>query len=270
MNNFPLEEKVLSRNGCELHYWLAGPKNLPLMVMTHGAWINHLEFEPQLADFSRYYRLLLWDVRGHGLSRPADPDFSVKEAVQDLLALLYSQKEESAILLGHSMGGNLSQEVVFYHPERVRALVCIDCTCNTLRLNPVETFMVRMARPIFKAYPLNALRSQSANIVSDQPAVRQKLYDLLEGLTKDEYVNVMTELTACLHYEPNYQIKKPLLIIVGDLDKTGNIRKVAPIWAERDKGSELVIIPNAGHAVNLDQPELVNQHVLSFLKKSLK
>ena len=266
MKDIHLEENVLTRNGCELHYWLTGPKNRPLMIMTHGASINHLEFEPQLADFAKQYRLLLWDVRGHGLSRPADPHFSVKEAVQDLIALLDSQKVDSAILLGHSMGGNLIQEVAFHHPERVRALVCVDCTCNTLKLNPLETFGVKMARPILDLYPSNIMFRQSANISSEKPAVRQELYGMLSG-SKADFINVMVELTECLHYEPGYKIKNPLLIIVGDKDKTGNIRKVAPIWAERDKGSQLVIIPNAGHMVNMDEPELFNQHVLNFLKE---
>jgi 3-oxoadipate enol-lactonase len=270
MTTIDLEEYVLPRNGCELHYWLTGPKNQPLMIMTHGAWINHHEFELQLADFTKQYRLLLWDVRGHGLSRPADPHFSVKEAVQDLLSLLDSQKVDTAILLGHSMGGNLIQEVAFYHPERVKALVCIGCTCNTLKLNPLETLGVKMTRPIFELYPFDMLRRQSADISSNQAAARQKLYEMFSGSTKADFVNIMLELTRCLHYEPQYQIKNPLLILVGDQDKTGNIRKVAPIWAERDKGSELVIIPNAGHAVNMDQPELVNQHVLTFLKRVLK
>ncbi len=267
MINIHLEETVLTRNGCALHYWLTGPKERPLMIMTHGAWINHNEFEPQLADFAKHYRLLLWDVRGHGLSRPADPRFSVKEAVQDLITLLDSQKVDKAILLGHSMGGNLIQEVAFYHPERVKALVCVDCTCNTLQLNPLEALSVKMVRPILELFPYNVFRRQSANISSEEPEIRQKLYEMLSG-SKADYINVMVELTECLHYEPQYQIKNSLLIIVGDKDKTGNIRKVAPIWAERDKGSKLVIIPNAGHMVNMEKPKLFNQLVLNFLKEN--
>jgi 3-oxoadipate enol-lactonase len=236
------------------------------MIMTHGAWINHHEFEPQVESFAKQYRLLLWDVRGHGLSRPADPRFSVKEAVQDLITLLDLQKVDRAILLGHSMGGNLIQEVAFCHPERVKALICVDCTCNTLKLNPFETLSVKMARPILELFPANIFRSQSANISTEQPAIHKKLYEMLSG-SKADYINVMVELTECLHYEPQYQIRKPLLIIVGDKDRTGNIRKVAPIWAERDKGSKLVIIPKAGHMVNMEKPELFNQHVLNFLKE---
>ncbi len=266
MNTIQLEEHVLTRNGCDLHYWLTGHINNPLMVMTHGAWINHQEFEPQLTDFSQHYRLLLWDVREHGASRPANPHFSVKEAVQDLIALLDSQKANSTILLGHSMGGNLIQEFAFQHPERVKALVCVDCTCNTLKLNPLEAFAVKMARPLLGIYPSDTLRRQSADISAEQPATRQKLYEMLNG-SKADYINVMVELTECLHYEPDYHITNPLLIIVGDKDKTGNIRKVAPIWHERDKGSTFVIVPNAGHAVNIDEPELFNQHVLEFLQK---
>jgi len=262
-----LEEHVLSRNGCNLHYWLTGPKSKPLLVFTHGAWINHHEFETQIPAFCEQYRILLWDVRGHGLSRPAKPFFTVKEAVQDLLALLDIQQTNQAILLGHSMGGNLIQEVVFYHPERVKALICLDCTCNTMKLNSLEAFAVKMVRPILGIYPYKILRRQAANITSVKSEVRQEIYDLFEGLPKSDYINIMMELTFCLHEEPNYRIEKPLLIIVGDQDRTGNIRKVAPIWAKRDAGSQLVIVPNAGHAVNMEQPDIVNRTILEFLNK---
>lgn len=209
MNNSDLKEQVLSRNGCDIHYWLTGLHQGPLMVMTHGAWISHEEFEPQLADFSHKYRLLLWDVRGHGLSRPVDPPFSVKEAVLDLVALLDSQKVDQAIFLGHSMGGNLIQEIAFQYPERVKALICVGCTCNTLRLNPLETMGVKLARPLLELYSDDSIRRQSAEISAEKPAVREKLYDMFTG-SKTDFINIMTELTKCLHYEPQYRIEIPL------------------------------------------------------------
>ena len=83
----------------------------------------------------------------------------------------------------------------------------------------------------------------------------------------DEFVQILLETSSCLHYEPGYQIKKPLLLIVGDKDKTGNIRKIMPIWAQNEPDCKFVVIPNAKHAVNLDNPTSFNQEVLQFLFK---
>ena len=69
----------------------------------------------------------------------------------------------------------------------------------------------------------------------------------------------MTSL--CLRYDPDYQDHKPLLLMMGDKETTGNIRKAMPLWAEHD-GVKLVVIPNAKHAANLDQPEIFHKHLL--------
>ena len=255
------------RNGCKLNYWLGGAEGAPWLVLTHGDWVDHREFDLQIPAFVSNYRLLLWDVRGHGLSRPADPPFSIREAMEDLVAILDLLDIEQAAFLGHSMGGNLSQELVFYHPDRIRALVCADCTCNTLKLSKLEEWSVRMAGPLLKLYPYDVLRRQAANISALKPEVRKTLYEMFGGFSKQEYIQILLATTLCLHYEPGYRIEKPLLLIVGDQDRTGNIRKIAPIWAAREPQCELAVIPNAGHAVNLDQVDAFNQTVLAFLRK---
>jgi len=71
--------------------------------------------------------------------------------------------------------------------------------------------------------------------------------------------------SACLHEEPGYQINKPLLLMVGDQDKTGNIRQAMPRWATQEPDCRLVVIPNARHAPNLDNSTVFHQTLLDFL-----
>jgi pimeloyl-ACP methyl ester carboxylesterase len=174
MVDFPLVHYVLRRNGCDLHYWMTGSHHHPLVVLTHGAWIDHTEFESLVPALKDKYRLLLWDVRGHGLSKPADPRFSIHEAMLDMLALIDTQQTGQVILIGHSMGGNLSQEIVFYHPERVQALVCVDCTCNTLKLTSIEKIIMKLAFPLLHLYPYEVFRKQAANISALSPKATRR------------------------------------------------------------------------------------------------
>src|SRR5512145_2287519 len=96
---------TLSRPGCTIHYWIGGPENAPLIVLTHGATIDHHEWDATLPILTRAgYRVLTWDLRGHGLSRPAP--FDLAAAITDLLALLDTLNVPQAIFVGHSMGGN--------------------------------------------------------------------------------------------------------------------------------------------------------------------
>ncbi len=112
-----LTEHTLTRDNACLHYWTGGPVSAPLVVFTHGATIDHHEWDATLPLVGERFRVLAWDLRGHGLSRPGT--FSIPSAVDDLLALMNAVGAEQAVLVGHSIGGNVHQEVVFHHPERV-------------------------------------------------------------------------------------------------------------------------------------------------------
>jgi pimeloyl-ACP methyl ester carboxylesterase len=258
-----LTEHHLTRPGCTLYYWTAGPPTAPLVVFTHGATIDHREWAATLPLVAERFRVLVWDVRGHGRSRPAP--FDLAAAVDDLLSILDELGVTQAIFVGHSMGGNLHQELVFHHPERVRALVCLDCTWNFQKLSWLEKLSLSLAGPIFKLYPYKTLVEQSLAMTSNCESGRTLLRPAMSGLTKAEFIQVMLATAACLHAEPGYQINKPLLLLLGDQDATGNIRKIMPVWAQHEPQGRLVVIPNASHAANLDNPEAFHAALLKFL-----
>ncbi len=260
-----MDEQILERAGCAIHYWLTGDPAAPLMILTHGAGADHRMFDPQIAVLATSYRVLTWDVRGHGRSRPLGGAFAFQDAVEDLLALLDAVGRQQAILVGQSMGGNIGQEVAFRQPERVRALVVIDSTCNTGRLTTVEKLSLASAPAIFRFYPWETLKRQSAAISADKPEVRTYIYEAMSQLSKDEFVAIMMATTTCLHEEPAYRIAQPFLLTHGAHDGTGNIRRIAPGWAAREPHCRYVVIPDAGHAANMDNPAFFNRVLLEFL-----
>ncbi len=284
-----LREYTLERNGYALHYWLGGaPQPLPgpriqgergvehpapglglnetpLVVFTHGATVDHHEWDASLPLVGEHFRVLTWDMPGHGLSRPAA--FSMPGALGDLLALLDTLRVEQAILVGHSLGGNLHQEVVFHHPDRVKAMACLDCTWNFQKLTRLEAFMLRLAGPIFKLYPYQLLIDQSLAMTANTKASQELLRPAAESHTKEEFTQILMAGSVCLHYEPGYTTNKPLLLMVGEKDATGNIRKAMPAWARAEPDCALVVFPNARHAPNLDAPEAFHRCLMGFLQK---
>ena len=72
-----------------------------------------------------------------------------------------------------------------------------------------------------------------------------------------------------MHPEPGYRINKPLLLILGDLDRTGNIRKAMPLWAKEEPLARLVIVPDTKHAPNLDAAEVFHGELMGFLEIQL-
>ncbi len=260
-----LYENTLFRNGVPLKYWTGGQPSAPLVVFTHGALIDHHEWDAILPLVGERFRLLAWDMPGHGLSRPAA--FSMPEAEACLFTLLDALGVEQAVLVGHSLGGNLHQELVFHHPERVKAMVCVDCTWNFQQLTRSEKLLLSVADPMFRLFPYKLLIDSSLAVTATSKASQELLRSSMQLQSKDEYIKIMLAGTACLHYEPGYTVNKPLLLILGDKDTTGNIRKAMPAWAKVEPDCQLVIVPNAKHAVNLDAPEVFHQTLMDFLIK---
>jgi pimeloyl-ACP methyl ester carboxylesterase len=258
-----MEERRLGRDGFDLHYWVGGKAGAPLVVFTHGATIDHREWEPTLPLVGEHFRVTAWDVRGHGRSRPAR--FSLTAAVEDFLALLDALEAEEAILVGHSMGGNLQQALAFEHPARVRAMACLGCTWNFQKLSRWDALLVRWAGPLLGAYPRQTLVNQALRATVSTPDGEALLRPAMESHSKAEMVEIMTAMLLCLHEAPGYVFDKPLLLMVGDEDTTGNMRKVMPVWARHEPDCRLVVIPNARHAANLDQPEVFHRELIGFL-----
>ena len=86
-------------------------------MFTHAALLDHREWESQLPALLDDYHVLLWDLRGHGRSRPFRDGFSVRDYADDLLAILDHLGVERAIFAGHSLGGNVTQELIFTIPS---------------------------------------------------------------------------------------------------------------------------------------------------------
>jgi pimeloyl-ACP methyl ester carboxylesterase len=259
-----MKEFILERDNYSIHYWLGGPKDATLVVFTHGATIDHTEWDATLPIVAENYRVLTWDMPNHGLSRPAP--FSMTAATDDLIAILDAIHVDKAILVGHSLGGNLSQEVVYYHPERVIGLFCLDCTWNFQKLTRLERWMLGHAETILNLYSENSLIDQSLKATARSKESQEFLRRSMASHNKAEFIDTLMAGSTCLHYEPGYSVNKPLLLMVGDKDRTGNIRKAMPAWAKVEPNCKLVIVPDAMHAPNLDAPEVFHEELLVFLK----
>lgn len=265
---------LLKRGSVELSYWLrdsAGP-DAPLVLLLHGAALDHRMWAPQIEAFAASYRVLTLDMRGHGSSRPAN-DANFAAFVEDGWALLDALGAERAVLAGLSMGGNVAQEMAFQRPERVAALICMDCTCNTLvpwgdRI--AAPLSAALFAPMMAAYPAQALRRQIAESSTSDAEARRYIEDAAALLTKPELTGVMKTLLTSLHHEPRYRIETPLLLMCGAQDKLGNIANVMPKWAKRDRHATFARVPDAAHCANIDNPNFVNRTALDWLAANLQ
>ena len=261
------QAQVLHRAGCPLHFWLLGPADRPLLVFTHGATLDHRMFAAQLPVVVPQYRVLLWDVRGHGRSQPLGAPFAVPLVVEDLRALLDQLGADQVVLVGQSLGTYVAQEFVFRYPARVRALALVGGTCITLnRLTPWAAAALRLSPLLFALTPYAWLRWAFARAAARTPAVQQYVYAAAGQIPRRAFLAIWDGTVRCLHYEAGYRITQPVLLTHGAADRTGNIRQIAPRWAARDPQVRYVVIPEAGHCANQDNPAAFNRVLREFLQ----
>jgi len=251
---------VIDRDGVPIHYEVHGPRendsDMPPILLSHGYGATCRMWDGQVAAFADRYRLVLWDMRGHGQSGdPLDPAlYSHALTVGDMAAVLDACGIERAIIGGLSLGGVMSLAFHLAHPERVRALMLFD-TGPGFR-NP-EARRQWNERAAARARDLEEKGLPTSVGGAETRLARHRSAQGLAGAARGMLTMTDGSLIGSLP-----QIAVPTLVLVGADDQHF---LAADYMASKIPGAQKAVIPNAGHAANLDQPEAFNRAVAAFL-----
>ena len=246
----------LDRGGVNIHYEVYGSG--PPLILTHGYSSTSAMWQGQIAALSKHHKLVLWDMRGHGLSDYPDDPAAYSEAltVGDIAALLDAEGAETAIVGGLSLGGYMSLAFHRAHPERVRALLIID-TGPGFKKDDARDLWNKRARDTgdrFDREGLEVLTTSSAERASVTHRNAKGLALAARGMLAQRDARVIESLP---------DIRVPSLVVVGADDTP--FLAASDYMAAKIPGAQKVVIPNAGHAANIDQPQAFIDAVLPFL-----
>jgi len=241
--------------GVKIHYEVHGEG--PAILLTHGFSATSAMWEGQVEALRRRFTVITWDMRGHGRSDyPEDPAaYSEEATVADMAAILDVAGVRSAVIGGLSLGGYMSLAFHRVHPERTRALVIVD-TGPGYR-NPA-------ARDGWNA---NALRRADELEAHGLPAeagaeVRIARHRDASGLARAARGMLTQRDSRVIDSLPG--IRVPAIVIVGADDTP--FLAATDYMASRIPDARKVVIQEAGHASNIDQPEAFNAALLGFLE----
>jgi pimeloyl-ACP methyl ester carboxylesterase len=248
---------VIERDGVPIHYEVHGPEHAPPILLSHGYGATCRMWDGQVAAFADRYRLVLWDMRGHGQSGdPADPAlYSHALTVADMAAVLDACGIERAIVGGLSLGGVMSLAFHLAYPDRVRALMLFD-TGPGFR-NP-EARRQWNERAEARARDLEEKGLPASVGGAETRLGRHRSAQGLAGAARGMLTMTDGSLIGSLP-----QIAVPTLVLIGADDR--HFLAAADYMAAKIPGAQKAVIPNAGHAANLDQPEAFNRAVAAFL-----
>ncbi|WP_345436136.1 alpha/beta fold hydrolase [Microbacterium gilvum] len=247
-------DRRLDRSNAVIAFSDSGGDGVPV-VLTHGAGVDHTMFDVQAADLVRDgLRVVVWDLRGHGQSTLADGvRFVARDALEDLDALLWECEIERAVLVGHSLGGNLVQAFSRAHADRVRGMIILDSTWNTGPLSSLERMALRIAAPALSLVPARRLPALMARASAVKPETVARAERLFARMPKSRFLDVWKATASFVEPDPRHRTEVPFALIRGADDRTGNIATSMPRWAALENVAEHVV-PGAGHIVTWDAP----------------
>ena len=246
----------LNRGGVEIYYEVHGSG--PPLILTHGYSSTSAMWHGQIEALAKQHQLILWDMRGHGQSDYPDDLAAYSESltVADIAALLDTVGADKAVVGGLSLGGYMSLAFHRVHPERVRALLIID-TGPGFKKDDARDVWNKRARDTgdrFERDGLGVLKSASRERASVTHRNAKGLALAARGMLPQRDARVIESLP---------DIKVPSLVVVGADDVP--FLAASDYMAAKIPGAQKIVIPNAGHAVNIDQPQAFIDAVLPFL-----
>jgi pimeloyl-ACP methyl ester carboxylesterase len=216
-------------------------------------------------------------MRGYGRSEPADGEFS---HMGDWIALLdYLQIREPLVIMGCSMGGGLAMDFALAHPARVKALIMVDAGPTGLQLDVPTLPKFAEVEKAYNAGQLDLVAELETQIWFDgmgrtseqvNQAMRQLVYTMnRQGLSHDaKHLGKRLPDAQVPAVERLNTLHAPVLVIVGAHD-TPYILAAANYMVEKIPSAWKVIIEDAAHLPNLDQPDVFRREVTTFLDSVL-
>lgn len=236
--------------------------------------------------FSRRFRVVVFDYRGHGNSpRPDRQDnITMDTNARDGLALLRRLRIKKAVLVGHSMGGQVALEFVHRFPEQVRALVLVLCAYRTplstleagkalavpfLKLCRDEPDVVRRMLEATAPGPIGFLVGRAIGMYNPfycRPEDWRHYLEHYASFDHETYGRMALSLQE--HDATDYlsEIQVPTLIIGGERD-TISPPRIAEEMRQKIPDSELFMLRHGSHIGHLEHAELVNLRIEKFLKE---
>ncbi len=249
------------------------------LVFIHGGWVDHKMWKPQVEHFSKNYKVITYDVRGHGnTGGSSKKKYSMEMFADDLKKLLDELQIERPIICGLSMGGMIAQPYAVKYLDNIKTLTLSNTAISTeltlsdkiikYILAPKWMFLLIVRLLGVKRYTHFAFwytkKSRGKEWVGlDERIIEYEKEEMMKFDVK-EFNKIFAGLYDFKLQELS-RIKVPVLIINSEFESK-SIFEHSEKMKDLIDNSSMVVIPNAGHTSNMENPEEFNKALEKFLK----
>jgi 3-oxoadipate enol-lactonase len=260
---------LIEANGIKVNCELSGKKQAPVAVLSHSLACSMLMWTPQLERLESGFRVLRYDTRGHGGSDAPPGPYTLAQLVDDAIGLLDELAIDRVHWIGVSMGGMIGQGIALSHSDRLESLVLAD----TAAIIPDE------AQPVWQER-IDTVRQEGMAAVAEStlqrwftpnyfnrklPEVDQIRQQILATPVAG-YIGCSEAIRRLNYLDQLAAIQTPTLVMVG-ADDPGTPVAASEAMHARIPGSKLVVIPSAAHLANIEQAEVFNTNLMTFLNQ---
>lgn len=241
---------------------LNGPEDAPVLVLPCSLGTTRELWEPQLAAFTRSFRVLRYEHRGHGSSPTPDGPYTIEDLASDALDLLDELGFERVSWCGLSLGGMVGMWLGVHAPERLTALVL---ACTSARMQSPEVYSERAG--LVRADGLERVADAIVSrwFTPGAPTdLRARFRALLVATPPEGYAGCCEALAAWDFRQELALVSVPTLVLAASEDEA-TPRAHTNLLAEAIPGARLVELEGAAHLANLERPEPFAETVLSHL-----
>jgi 3-oxoadipate enol-lactonase len=256
--------KTVKTNGVDTAYRFDGPEKGRVVLMSNSLMSNHTMWDWTIPALTDKYRVLRYDKRGHGKSGTTPAPYNMAQLADDAVALLDALNIKKAHYIGLSMGGMIGQQLGARYGDRVHSLVL----CNTAsEMAPRNLWDDRLAMAKEKGIPAmvepTLQRWFTPGFLKSSPQDIEKVKAMILGTGLEGYTGCGSAVRDMAQSVMLLKIKTPTLIIVGKQDPATTVDH-ATVLHKLIEGSKMVVIDNAAHLSNIEQPQVFNKTVRAF------
>jgi pimeloyl-ACP methyl ester carboxylesterase len=257
-----------SRNGSR--YELSGAKDAPVVALIHGLGLNRQVWDRYRSRLGQRYRVLTYDLYGHGESAAPPRTPSVTLFSEQLIGLMDELAIDQCALVGFSLGGMINRLVAIDHPERVRALAILNSPHD--RGDEAQARAERQAMDAAAGGPGATLEAAIERWFT--PEFRNKHSDYIDRvrgwvLANDPYIYAQCRQVLAFGVveliRPEPPIVHPTLVMTCEHD-SGSTPAMSQAIASEIAGARVIIVPNLKHMGLAENPSLFIIALSEFLE----
>jgi len=253
-------------NNIDLYYQVHG-SGQPV-VFIHGLGSSTRDWELQVAEFSKTFKVITFDLRGHGQSDKPPGPYSMRLFASDTAGLLQALGIESAYIVGLSLGGGVAFQLAIDAPALVKKLVIVNSAPELIVRTFKDRLMVWQRFAIVKLLGMRKMGEVLSKRLFPKAEHANLRATFVERWAENDtraYQEAMRAMIGWSVTDKLGSLRCPTLIVTADQDYTPVAVKEE--YTKLIPGARLVVIPDSHHATPVEQPQKFNEAVIEFLKE---